>query len=67
MHERADQGLDQPLPEALDIRNNAASIRLEANARIAERLAHWTTNGLLSDDVDTRYAAELAEPAAIPA
>ena len=62
MHERADQGLDQPLPEALDNRNNAASIRLEANARIAERLQHWTAQGLLSDDVDQRYAAELTAP-----
>ncbi|MCY3567838.1 MAG: hypothetical protein OXH38_04385 [Chloroflexi bacterium] len=67
MHKRADQGLDQPLPEALDIRNNAASIRLEANARIADRLAHWTTEGLFSDDVDERYAAELAAPVAVAA
>jgi len=67
MHERAEQGLDQPLPEALDIRNNAASIRLEANAQIADRLAHWTTEGLLSDDVDGRYQTELTEPAAVPA
>lgn len=63
MHERADQGLDQPLPEALDIRNNAASIRLEANARIAERLQHWTAEGLLSNNVDERYHSELTEPA----
>ncbi|MDE2965879.1 MAG: hypothetical protein OXS30_00125 [Chloroflexota bacterium] len=67
MHERADQGLDQPLPEALDIRNNAASIRLEANTRIAERLTHWTHAGLLSDDVDVRYRTELTEPASVPA
>ncbi|MYF82513.1 MAG: hypothetical protein F4177_12380 [Chloroflexi bacterium] len=67
MHERAEQGLDQPLPEALDIRNNAASIRLEANARIVDRLAHWTAQGLLSDNVDERYAAELTELVALPA
>ncbi|MYD55244.1 MAG: hypothetical protein F4W96_13205 [Chloroflexi bacterium] len=67
MHERADQGLDQPLPEALDIRNNAASIRLEANAQIADRLAYWTTEGLLSDNVDERYQTVLTEPAAVPA
>jgi len=67
MHERAEQGLDQPLPEALDIRNNAASIRLEANARIADRLTHWTSEGLLSDNVDERYATELTAPAAVPA
>lgn len=63
MHERADQGLDQPLPEALDIRNNAASIRLEANAQIAKRLQHWTAEGLLSNNVDERYHSELTEPA----
>lgn len=67
MHERTKQGMDQPLPEALDIRNNAASIRLEANARIAERLDHWTATGLLSDDVDTRYQTELTEPVPIAA
>lgn len=66
MHERAKQGLDQPLPEALDIRNNAASIRLEANARIAERLNHWTAEGRLSEDVDERYHSELTAPIAIP-
>ena len=66
MHERTKQGMDQPLPEALDIRNNAASIRLEANARIAERLQHWTAHGLLSEDVDQRYGAELTAPIAIP-
>ncbi|MCY3942212.1 MAG: hypothetical protein OXG18_00375 [Gemmatimonadetes bacterium] len=66
MHARAEQGLDQPLPEALDIRNNAASIRLEANARIAERLAHWTADGPLSDSVDERYATELTEPVPVP-
>lgn len=66
MHERTKRGMDQPLPEALDIRNNAASIRLEANARIAERLNHWTATGLLSDDVDTRYQTELTEPIALP-
>ena len=65
MHERADQGLDQPLPEALDIRNNAA-IRLEANTQIAARLAHWTTAGLLSDNIDER-PSELTAPAAVPA
>ncbi len=67
MHERTKQGIDQPLPEALDIRNAAASIRLEANARIAERLQHWTAQGLLSNDVDERYAAELTAPIAVPA
>ena len=67
MHERADKGLDQPLPEALDIRNNAASIRLEANARIAERLEQWTAEGLLSHDADARYRTELTEPAPVPA
>ena len=67
MHERTNQGLDQPLPEALDIRNNAASIRLEANAQIADRLAHWTHAGLLSDNVDERYQTELTEPAAVQA
>ena len=67
MHERTTQGMDQPLPEALDIRNNAASIRLEANARIAERLQHWTAQGLLSNDVDHRYAAELTAPIAVAA
>ena len=67
MHERADQGQDQPLPEALDIRNNAASIRLEANACIAERLEFWTAEGLLSDDADARYRSELAAPIAVPA
>ncbi|MCY3559278.1 MAG: hypothetical protein OXH13_11660 [Chloroflexi bacterium] len=67
MHERAEQGLDQPLPEALDIRNNAASIRLEANARIVDRLAHWTAQGLLSDNVDERYTTELTVPGAVPA
>ena len=67
MHERADQGLDQPLPEALDIRNNAASIRLEANTQIAARLAHWTAQGLLSNNVDERYRSELSAPAAVPA
>ena len=67
MHERTKQGMDQPLSEALDIRNNAASIRLEATTRIAERLHHWTTEGLLSDDVDERYRTGLTEPAAVPA
>ncbi len=67
MHERAKQGLDQPLPEALDIRNNAASIRLEANARIAERLDHWTAEGRLSNDIDERYRTGLTEPASVPA
>ena len=67
MHERTKQGMDQPLPEALDIRNNAASIRLEANARIAEGLQHWAAQGLLSNDVDERYAAELTAPIAVPA
>ncbi|MCY3572487.1 MAG: hypothetical protein OXH19_14255 [Chloroflexi bacterium] len=67
MHERTNQGLDQPLPEALDIRNNAASIRLEANTQIADRLAHWTHAGLLSDNVDERYQTELTEPAAVQA
>ena len=65
IHERTEQGQDQPLPEALDIRNNAASIRLEANARIAERLKHWTAEGLLSDDVDERYGAEITDPASV--
>ena len=62
MHKRAEQGIDQPLPEALDLRNNAASIRLEANARIAERLELWEAAGLLSDDVEERYRLELAAP-----
>ena len=67
MHERGDQGIDQPLPEALDLRNNAASVRLEANARIAERLEQWTAEGLLSQDVDERYRSELTTLAAVPA
>ena len=66
-HERAQQGVDQPLPEALDIRNNAASIRLESNARIAERLKAWSAAGLLSDDVEARYRSELSAPTAVPA
>ena len=67
LHERTAQGLDQPLPEALDIRNNAASIRLEANTRIAERLARWSAEGLLSDNVDQRYQSELTAPVPVPA
>ena len=67
MHERADQGLDQPLPEALDLRNNAASVRLEANARIAERLNRWSNIGLLSDDAEVRYQSELSAPTPVPA
>ena len=67
MHERTKQGLDQPLPEALDIRNNAASIRLEADTRIAERLHQWTAEGRLSNDIDVRYAAELTAPIAVAA
>ena len=66
LHTRAEPGLDQPLPESLDIRNNAASIRLEANAHIAERLERWTADGLLSDDVDVRYRSELTAPTAVP-
>ena len=67
MHERAEQGIDQPLPEALDLRNNAASVRLEANARIAERLSHWSNLGLLSDDAEVRYQFELTTQAPVPA
>ena len=67
MHDRAEQGTDQPLPEALDLRNNAASVRLEANARIAERLNHWSSTGLLSDDAEVRYHSELTAPTPVPA
>ncbi len=67
MHERANQGLDQPLPEALDLRNNAASVRLEANRLIAERLEHWTDQGLLSDNAEVRYQSELTAPTPVPA
>ena len=67
MHERANQGIDQPLPEALDLRNNAASVRLEANARIAERLNQWSAAGLFSDDVELRYQSELTAPTPVPA
>jgi len=66
IHERSEQGIDQPLPEALDLRNNAASVRLEANARIVQRLEHWSAAGLLSDDVETRYQSELTAPIAVP-
>ena len=65
MHERADQGIGQPLPEALDLRNNAASVRLEANARIAERLQHWSNLGFLSDAAEVRYASELGVAVAL--
>ena len=66
LHVRIKDGLEQPLPEALDIQNRAASIRLEANQRIAERLSHWQGQGLLTGNVEQRYQMELTEPASVP-
>ena len=66
-HERAQQGLDQPLPESQDLKLHAAQVRLEANTRIAERLEACTTAGLLSEEAETRYQTELTTPTPIPA
>ncbi len=67
VHQVKTEGVAQPLPEAVELRDQAAQIRLEANARIAERLEHWTAEGLLSNNVETRYRSELTAPTPVPA
>ena len=59
VHRVKAEGADQPLPEAVELRDHAARIRLEANARIVESLRSWSAAGLLSDDVEVRYRSEL--------
>ena len=60
VHQLKTQGVGQPLPEATELRDHTARIRLEANVRIAERLREWAAAGLLSEDVEVRYRSELS-------
>ena len=63
----SDEGAATKRREAAFLRDNAAKVKLESDRMVAERLSEWTAQGLLSDDVDERYATELTETAPVPA
>ncbi len=62
-----DEGAATKRRKAAFLRDNAAKVKLESNRMVAERLSEWTAQGLLSEDVDERYATELTENAPVPA